>query len=65
MHAISTKINNLMLFPYQLKDAYESTIPQHTSTLHEVNIFVIIIAVSFCANSNKSKYSQDENDHSG
>ena len=33
------KINNLMLFPYQLKDAYESTIPKHKNTLDEVNIF--------------------------
>ena len=43
---LSTKINNV--FCYQLKDAYESTIPQHTSTIHEVNIFSnIIITVSF------------------
>ena len=32
-----------MLFPYQLKDAYESTIPQHTSTLHEVNITITLL----------------------
>ena len=43
VHALSTKINNVMLFPYQLKDAYESTSPQHTSTLHEVNITITLL----------------------
>ena len=43
---LSTKISSV--FCYQLKDAYESTIPQQTRSLHEVNIFSNInITVSF------------------